>query len=187
MFYKDFCEAEESKTSPNNNLNILLQFQKIDGGYLRITNTSFSDSGEYECVVKSAVGRIFSKARVIIEGPPGPPGGLQVITIQKKSATLQWTDGAMHGSPISYYTISGRTNWNQTWVNISHYVRATEIDRNTGRKEAIIDNILTPFSVYEFRVSAWNDLGMGAPSQPSPKHSTPPERPFIAPRNVGGE
>lgn len=137
-------------------------------------------------MVKSAVGRIFSKARVIIEGPPGPPGGLQVITIQKKSATLQWTDGASHGSPIRYYSISGRTNWNQTWVNISHYVRATEIDRNTGRKESIIENVLTPFSVYEFRVSAWNDLGIGPPSQPSPKHSTPPERPYIAPRNVGG-
>lgn len=158
----------------------------MDGGYLRITNTTFSDTGEYECVVKSAVGRIFSRALVIIHGPPGPPGGLQVISIQKKSVTIQWTDGATHGSPIRYYTISGRTNWNQTWSNISHYVMATEIDRNTGRKEAVIDNVLTPFSVYEFQVAAWNDLGIGIPSMPSPKHSTPPERPFISPRNLGG-
>lgn len=160
--------------------------QKIDGGYLRIRNATFTDSGEYECVVKSAVGKIFSKARITVEGPPGPPGGVQVVEIQKTSATLQWTDGAHHGSQILFYTISGRTNWNRTWVNISHNVQATEIDRYTGRKEATIENILTPWSVYEFRVSAWNELGMGAPSQPSPKHSTPSERPFMAPRNIGG-
>lgn len=123
---------------------------------------------------------------MIIEGPPGPPGGVQVIGVQKTSANVQWTDGASHGSPIRYYTISGRTNWNRTWVNITDYVRATPIDRYTGRKEAVIDNILTPWSVYEFRVAAWNDLGMGEPSQPSPSHSTPPDRPFIAPRNIGG-
>ncbi|KAJ8986222.1 hypothetical protein NQ317_009928 [Molorchus minor] len=159
---------------------------KVDGGYLRILNTTFTDTGEYECVVKSAVGKISSKTYVLVEGPPGPPGGLQVITIQKKSITLQWTDGADHGSQIHSYTISGRTNWNHTWVNITHGVRATEIDRYTGRKESIIDNILVPWAVYEFRVSAWNNVGMGPYSAPSPRFSTPPERPFIAPRNVGG-
>uniref|UniRef100_A0A6P7GDV3 Contactin n=1 Tax=Diabrotica virgifera virgifera TaxID=50390 RepID=A0A6P7GDV3_DIAVI len=159
---------------------------KVDGGYLRIINATFSDSGDYECVVKSAVGRIYSRSRVIVEGPPGPPGGVQVLNIQKTSVTLQWTDGATHGSPIYSYTISGRTNWNHTWVNITHQVRATEIDRYTGRKETTIDNILIPWSVYEFRVAAWNSLGMGEPSQHSPRHATPPDRPYVAPRNIGG-
>ncbi|KAJ8951441.1 hypothetical protein NQ318_006870 [Aromia moschata] len=165
---------------------IVLPFNlKIDAGYLRIINTTFTDSGEYECVVKSAVGRIVSKTYILIEGPPGPPGGLQVMNIQKNSVTLQWTDGAHHGSPIHSYTIGGRTNWNNTWVNITHGVRATEIDRYTGRKEAIIDNVLVPWAVYEFRVAAWNNHGIGVFSAPSPRHSTPPERPFIAPYNVG--
>ncbi|XP_072402624.1 contactin [Diabrotica undecimpunctata] len=159
---------------------------KVDGGYLRIINATFSDSGDYECVVKSAVGRIYSRARVIVEGPPGPPGGVQVLNIQKTSVTLQWTDGATHGSPIYSYTISGRTNWNHTWVNITHQIRATEIDRYTGRKEITIDNILTPWCVYEFRVAAWNSLGMGEPSQHSPRHATPPDVPYIFPRNIGG-
>ncbi|VEN63415.1 unnamed protein product [Callosobruchus maculatus] len=159
---------------------------KVDGGYLRIFNATFADTGEFECVVKSAVGMISSKTKVIIEGPPGPPGGVQVINIQKSSVTLQWTDGANHGSPINSYTVSGRTRYNPNWVDLTYGVRATEIDRYTGRKEAIIENSLTPWSSYEFRVAAWNGFGIGPPSLPSPRHSTPPDRPYISPRNIGG-
>jgi hypothetical protein len=158
---------------------------RIDSGYLTVINATFTDAGEYECIVKSTVGKISSKSVVIIEGPPGPPGGVQA-SIQKSSLTLQWTDGANHGSQISSYTISGRTNWNQTWVNISHGVYAREIDRYTGQKEAVIENILTPWSSYEFRIAAWNAWGMGPPSAPSPRHSTPPDKPYITPYNIGG-
>lgn len=158
----------------------------IDGGYLSILNATFSDDGEYECVIKSAVGRISSKSFVVVEGPPGPPGGVQVISIDKTSATIQWTDGGNHGSPITHYSISGNTNWNNTWVTISDGIYAIPIERYTGRKEATIDNLLTPWSIYEFRVSAWNSLGMGVPSAPSPRHSTASDRPYIFPRRIGG-
>ncbi|XP_045481618.1 contactin isoform X1 [Harmonia axyridis] len=158
----------------------------IDGGYLHVVNVTFPDAGEYECVIKSAVGQISSKTYVVVEGPPGPPGGLQVISIQKTSAVIQWTDGGSHGSSINSYTISGKTNWNSTWVNISHNVHAEEVERYTGRKEANIENVLTPWSVYEFRVAAWNSIGMGIPSAPSPKHATPPDRPYIYPQNIAG-
>lgn len=131
------------------------------------------------------MGTIGSKSTVTIEGPPGPPGGVQV-SIQKNSVTLQWTDGATHGSQITSYTITGRTNWNDTWLTISQGVYATEIDRYIGQKEAVIENILTPWSVYEFRVAAWNTWGIGPPSTPSPRHSTPPDKPYIAPYNIGG-
>lgn len=46
-------------------------------------------------------------------------GGVQVVGITKSSATIQWTDGATNGRPISQYIISGRTTWNATWFNIS--------------------------------------------------------------------
>lgn len=48
--------------------------QLLSGEYLYINNATFSDAGEYECVVKSAVGQISSKSNIIVEGPPGPPG-----------------------------------------------------------------------------------------------------------------
>jgi len=87
----------------------------IDGEYLDIINATFAESGEYECILKSAVGEISSKTDLIVDGPPGPPGGVQVVNIVKISAILRWTDGALNGKIITMYTISARTNWNRTW------------------------------------------------------------------------
>lgn len=90
----------------------------INGGTLNIINSTLGEAGEYECIVKSAVSRISSKTIVIVEGPPGPPGGVQVVNIVRTSATLRWTDGALNGRSILMYTVSARTNWNQTWFNL---------------------------------------------------------------------
>lgn len=49
-----------------------------------------------------------------------PLGGVQVVEVKKKSAIIRWTDGASNGRPINRYLISGRTNWNNTWINITH-------------------------------------------------------------------
>jgi len=88
----------------------------IDGEYLNIINATFIEAGEYECILRSAVGEISSKLTLIVQGPPGPPGGLRVVNIVKTSVTLRWTDGALNGKPITMYAISARTNWNRTWV-----------------------------------------------------------------------
>jgi len=159
---------------------------KIDGGSLVIYNITLAEGGEYECIVKSAVGRISSKAQVFVEGPPGPPGGVSVVEISRYSATVQWTDGATNGRPIIRYIISARTSWNNTWTNISDNVIGREVDRYTGRKEAKLEDVLSPWSTYEFRVSAANVLGYGLPSSPSPMYNTPPDKPRRAPSNVGG-
>ena len=47
------------------------------------------------------------------------PGAVVASGVTKTSATVQWTNGATNGKPIIKYIIAGRTNWNQTWVNIS--------------------------------------------------------------------
>lgn len=159
---------------------------KIDGGYLEILNATFANAGDYECILKSAVGRVSTKSVVLVEGPPGPPGGVQVIDINKNSATIQWTDGATHGKEITHYLISGRTSWNYTWFPISSNVLAKEVDRYNGRKEAKLENILTPYSVYEFVVNAGNTYGLGAPSLPSPKYRTQSDKPYKAPDKIGG-
>ncbi|XP_026687837.1 contactin-like, partial [Diaphorina citri] len=158
----------------------------IDGGLLEITNASFADAGEYECVVKSTVGKISTKTTVIVEGPPGLPGGVQVVEVHKTSATIQWTDGATNGRPITHYKIIARTNWNSTWFNVSEHVIGKEVDRYTGRKEASIENVLVPWSTYEFKVIAGNELGYGEPSSPSPQYNTPADKPYQAPSRIGG-
>lgn len=35
---------------------------------------TFSDAGDYECSLKSTVGRVSTQTTIVIEGPPGPPG-----------------------------------------------------------------------------------------------------------------
>lgn len=160
---------------------------KMDGGELTIYNVSLSDVGDYECVVKSAIGRISSHTQLRIEGPPGPPGGLQVLNIQRSAVTLEWTDSNSNGRPITGYIITGRTNWNATWIVISDSVpNVIEVDRYNGRKRATVNANLLPWSVYEFRVQAVNYLGTGKPSAPSPQFSTLPDKPYNAPSNVGG-
>lgn len=86
---------------------------------MHVINTTLAESGEYECIVKSAVGRISTKTNVVVQGPPGPPGGLQVVNIRTTSATIQWTDGASNGRPIVYYLVAARTNWNSAWENVT--------------------------------------------------------------------
>ena len=65
-------------------------------------------------------------------------------------------------------------------------IEPREIDRYTGRKEAVIESSLSPWSIYEFRVASGNELGYGVPSAPSPQYNTPPDRPYRAPFKIGG-
>lgn len=45
---------------------------------------------------------------------------------------------------------------------------------------------MSPYSTYEFRVSAFNEFGYGLPSSGSPTYSTPSDKPYKAPSNIGG-
>lgn len=51
----------------------------MDGNLLAIRNASLAEAGDYECSVVSVVGRISTRTRVIVEGPPGPPGEFPLI------------------------------------------------------------------------------------------------------------
>ncbi|XP_058820774.1 contactin [Topomyia yanbarensis] len=157
----------------------------INYNSLEVHNLTQLDGGEYECVAKSAVNKIVSKTIVVIQGPPGAPGAIKVIDIKKTDAVLEWIDGTDNGRHILFYNILGRTNWNKTWVNISENVVAQEVDRYNGRRRASV-NYLMPGCGYEFSVIAVNDLGASIPSLPSPVYNTQKDKPYIAPRNVGG-
>lgn len=143
------------------------------------------DTGDYECIAKSAVNHISSRTSLTVQGPPGAAGGVKVREVKKSSAVIEWIDGTDNGRPIIYYNVLGRTNWNKTWVNVTEGVRAHEFDRYTGRKQAEVTG-LTPWSAYEFSVCAVNDLGIGTPSAPSPSKMTYSDTIYIAPRNVDG-
>ena len=109
-----------------------------------------------------------------------------MLELTSSSAVLRWTDGATNGDPIRMYMVEGRTNWNQTWTTLAVNISARDVDRLTSRKEAQMINAVSPYSTYEFRVSAANTLGYGPPSIPSPSYNTRPDRIYAPPLNVGG-
>lgn len=61
-----------------------------------------------------------------------------------------------------------------------------DIDRYNGRKEASLDNVLQPWSKYEFKMIAGNDIGFGEVSISSPQVNTPADRPYKAPEYITG-
>ena len=161
-------------------------------GYITIVNVSYAEAGKYECMVDTAVGRIFATSEVIVHGPPGPPGGVSAIDLTSDSGTIVWTDGAIYGREIKDYRIEGRTNHNSTWIVLADRVIGREIQhlgaraQIHGRRQVELRRLLSPYAAYQFRIAAYNDLGMGEYSEPSPSYNTRPDRPTKAPSNVRG-
>lgn len=61
-----------------------------------------------------------------------------------------------------------------------------EIDRYNGRRGTFLENVLQPWSKYEFKMAVGNDIGFGELSLPSPQVNTPADRPYKAPTNITG-
>ena len=162
---------------------------KLDG-YMNIENITIAEAGTYECAVETVVGTIFATSEVLVHAAPGPPGGVTAVKLTEKSGTIVWTDGAFYGLRIKSYRIEGKTDHNQTWFLLADRVEGKEIEhqggrpRIDGRRNYRIENGLSPWSAYSFRVAAYNDLGLGEWSEPSPQYNTRPDRPYIAPANV---
>lgn len=138
-------------------------------GHLRIPNVTLSDSGVYECVAKTPVATIAIETIIIVRGPPGPPGGISAVDLTSTAARLRWTDGASNGREIIMYSIEGKTHWSNVWRVVAHNVTAAIIDRRNNRREYKLADVLSPWSTYTFRVRAYNELGYGEYSAPSPQ------------------
>lgn len=48
-------------------------------------------------------------------GPPGPPGGLVVTSVNDTSVELRWSRGYDNHSPIGKYIILGRSSQTHDW------------------------------------------------------------------------
>eukprot|EP00095_Tigriopus_kingsejongensis_P002293 maker-scaffold400_size182785-snap-gene-0.21 protein:Tk02293 transcript:maker-scaffold400_size182785-snap-gene-0.21-mRNA-1 annotation:"PREDICTED: contactin-like" len=161
-------------------------------GYLKIVNVSYAEAGFYECMVDTAVGKIYASSELIVHGPPGPPGGVSALSLTSRSGTIVWTDGAIYGRQVQRYRIDGRTLSNMTWLTLADQVAGEEIQhlgaraKIHGRRQVVLRNKLSPFAAYQFRVAGYNDLGLGQFSEPSPSYNTQPDKPLKAPRNVRG-
>ncbi|RWS07231.1 contactin-like protein, partial [Dinothrombium tinctorium] len=155
-------------------------------GYLKINNVTFAEKGRYTCIVKTSIGLTSAETELIVIGPPSSPGAVLAEDLTATSATIHWSDGSDNGRTILAYIIEGRTNHNSTWIKLADYVTSFLVDPVTNRRKTQIQNVLSPWSIYEFRVYAINEIGPSLPSEPSPQYNTDKAPPFKAPSNVGG-
>ena len=162
---------------------------KLDG-FMSINNITIAESGAYECAVETVVGTVFSTTQVYVHAAPGPVGGVTAVKLTANSGTVVWTNGAFYGSRIEVYRIEGRTDHNQTWGLLADRVTASEIKyqggrpRIDGRRQYEVKDMLSPWSAYSFRVTGYNEYGMGEWSEPSPQYNTKPDKPYRTVSNI---
>lgn len=112
-----------------------------------------------------------------------------VDDITATTARLHWSDGSDNGRRIVGYVIEGITNHDDRWsvlANSTEFNNPFTSNRETGRKMVYLRDVLSPWSTYRFRVSAFNEIGVGPASESSPSYNTEKAVPFKAPSNVGG-
>ncbi|XP_043576878.1 receptor-type tyrosine-protein phosphatase S-like isoform X17 [Chiloscyllium plagiosum] len=132
---------------------------------------SIRESANYTCVAMSSLGVIETVSQIIVKALPKPPGTPIVVETTATSVTLTWDSG--NPDHINYYIIEYRP-------------------KNTDVLYQTIDGIqtlrysiggLSPYSDYEFRISAVNSIGQGPPSE-TVETRTGEQVPSSSPRNV---
>uniref|UniRef100_A0A671V5V4 Contactin 2 n=1 Tax=Sparus aurata TaxID=8175 RepID=A0A671V5V4_SPAAU len=160
-----------------------LTFQKENIGDLLTVNTQLSQAGMYTCTAQTVVDSASASAKLVVRGPPGPPGGLLVKNVAETSVELRWSRGYDNHSPIGKYIIMGRSSLSSEWKRMRTGVYPVNIE---GNAESARVMGLMPWMDYEFQVIASNILGSGEPSMPSHTIRTQQAAPTVAPSGLGG-
>lgn len=132
------------------------------------------------------------------EDRPDPPTDLELSEPHERSVRLSWVPGNSHHNPIAGERRPGKSadsalptsavtrtcavaenlvqydddDWLPgKWKNLSVY---------PGNLNSVILHLL-PFTYYEFRVIAVNEIGMSRPSRPSSRFQSSGARAFAAP------
>ncbi|XP_010744756.2 receptor-type tyrosine-protein phosphatase F isoform X13 [Larimichthys crocea] len=112
------------------------------------------ESANYTCVAISSLGMIEATAQVTVKALPKPPASLIVTETTATSVTLTWDSG--NPEPVSYYMIQYRAKTSDNGFQEVEGVATTRYSIGG----------LSPYSEYEFRVMAVNNIGRGPPSDP---------------------
>nr|XP_021139545.1 receptor-type tyrosine-protein phosphatase delta isoform X16 [Columba livia] len=128
-------------------------------------------SANYTCVAMSTLGVIEAIAQITVKALPKPPGTPVVTESTATSITLTWDSG--NPEPVSYYIIQHKPKNSEEPYK--------EIDGVATTRYSVAG--LSPYSEYEFRVVAVNNIGRGPPSEPVSTR-TSEQAPSSAPRNV---
>uniref|UniRef100_A0A8C2CPN7 Contactin 2 n=1 Tax=Cyprinus carpio TaxID=7962 RepID=A0A8C2CPN7_CYPCA len=158
-------------------------YRRMEGtiGDLVIVNGQLSHAGTYTCMAQTVVDSAVASAKLVVRGPPGPPGGLVVTNVDDTSVELRWSHGYDNHSPIGKYVILGRSSQTHDWKRMRTDPANIEGNAESAR---VID--LRPWMDYEFQVIASNILGSGEPSMASQSVRTKQAAPTVAPSGLGG-
>ncbi|XP_031666143.1 receptor-type tyrosine-protein phosphatase F isoform X6 [Oncorhynchus kisutch] len=124
----------------------------IGRNVLEVTN--IKESANYSCVAISSLGQIEATAQVSVKALPKPPTSLIVTETTATSVTLIWDSG--NPEPVSFFMIQYRAKATDAGFQ--------EVDGVATTRYSI--GGLSPYSEYEFRVMAVNNIGRGPPSDP---------------------
>lgn len=135
--------------------------------------TDVRQSANYTCVAMSTLGVIEAVAQITVKALPKAPGVPVVTERTATSITLTWDSG--NPEPVTYYIIQHKSKYSD-----DNY---KEIDGVATTRYSV--GGLSPYSDYEFRVVAVNNIGRGPPSEII-EAKTAEQAPSTAPRQVRG-
>uniref|UniRef100_A0A3Q1CNC0 Neural cell adhesion molecule L1 n=1 Tax=Amphiprion ocellaris TaxID=80972 RepID=A0A3Q1CNC0_AMPOC len=147
----------------------------LDESNLVITNVNRGDEGNYTCVIKNELDQKSASAHLMVMDRPNPPTNLELSDPYERTVRLSWVPGDSNHSPITGKMQYDDDDWLPgKWRNLSTY---------PGTLNSVILH-LAPFSYYEFRVIAINEIGASRPSRPSTRFQT--SAPDVIPKNLKG-
>ncbi|KAJ8271362.1 hypothetical protein COCON_G00102210 [Conger conger] len=135
--------------------------------------TDVRQSANYTCVAMSTLGVIEAVAQITVKALPKAPGVPVVTERTATSITLTWDSG--NPEPVSYYIIQHKSKASEDTYK--------EIDGVATTRYSV--GGLSPYSDYEFRVLAVNNIGRG-PASEGIEAKTAEQAPSTAPRQVRG-
>ncbi|KAF3697150.1 Neurofascin Precursor [Channa argus] len=150
----------------------------LDESNLIITNVIRGDEGNYTCIIKSELEQKSASAHLMVMDRPDPPTNLELSDPYERTVRLTWIPGDSNHSPITEYLVQyDDDDWLPgKWKNLSTY---------PGNLNSVILH-LSPFTYYEFRVTAINEIGLSRPSRPSMRFQTSGAPPDVVPKNLKG-
>uniref|UniRef100_A0A3B4AK83 Neurofascin n=1 Tax=Periophthalmus magnuspinnatus TaxID=409849 RepID=A0A3B4AK83_9GOBI len=151
---------------------------------LLINNVNRGDEGNYTCIAKGELDQKSASAQLLIMGNitllllyrPDPPTDLQLSDPYERTVRLTWVPGDSNHSPITEYLVQyDDDDWLPwKWRNLSSY---------PGNLNSVILHLI-PFTYYEFRVIAVNEIGPSRPSRSSSRFQS--SAPDVIPKNLKG-
>ncbi|KAK2569595.1 Receptor-type tyrosine-protein phosphatase delta [Acropora cervicornis] len=147
-------------------------YSSAETTYGKLVIPNIQKSGMYTCVAENHFGRTRASAYVTVRKLPFTPSRPTASEITPHTITITWRPG-VGGPPVKSFTVYHRTKSSSDW---------TVVTGIAGRDSLTLEN-LKPYTTYQFRVFALNEVGTSKPSSLL-EVTTHEKAPGTVPRNI---